>query len=157
MNEESVIKVTYNETEITYDERANVWRFILRGINRHSDTLAKAKEAIDKPPPKKKSQFKRFDAFYWQSWGGPALVEVTSIADHLPGYRVEVHISYKDKDHRGFRQRSRVQADDIFPCDAIVNGYANDWRALEKEIETLKEKQSRIRAGMVPFKPVLEE
>lgn len=148
------IKVTHNGTEVTYDENSNVWRFTLRGINRHAETLAKAREAIDKIP-KKKSTFKRFDAFLWPRWGKPTLVTVTSINAGPSHNRPEVFVVFKD-DREGLK-RAKAYTDDIFPCDGLVNGQVHDWRCLQKQTEEIIRKQSAIRSSLTPYKPELEE
>lgn len=75
------LTVTHNKIEITYNEARNVWTFTLRGRERSADSLAKAREAIDRPPPKESKPFERFKAWLY-AWGeGWEIVEVTSIVE----------------------------------------------------------------------------
>jgi hypothetical protein len=41
--------ITHDDITITYDEKDNRWHFELRGRQRSAESLAKAKEFIDKP------------------------------------------------------------------------------------------------------------
>jgi hypothetical protein len=76
------ITTTYDGIEITYNEIADTWHFELRGRDRSARTLAKAKEAIDKPDPKEKT-FKPVDVYYGGGYDGGRYVtaRVTSVAD----------------------------------------------------------------------------
>lgn len=55
---------THEGILITYDENANLWRFTLRGRDRSTDSLSKAKEAIDKPVATKAKPFEKIQVWY---------------------------------------------------------------------------------------------
>lgn len=48
---------THNGIEIEYLEREDLWQFELYGRERKVESLAAAKEAIDKPRPSRKAAF----------------------------------------------------------------------------------------------------
>ncbi len=73
------MKVTHSEIEIEYDEASNRWKFELRGRSRSAESLAKAKEAIDKVPADKQSKFPQTPAFRVGLWNEHELVVVTSV------------------------------------------------------------------------------
>ena len=75
-----LMETVYHEVTITYDERDNRWHFEVEGRERSSESLSKAKEMIDNPP-KEKSKFKRFQAYYKDCSYKFELVTVTSIAE----------------------------------------------------------------------------
>ena len=59
------MKTVYQDIAIEYDEQSNAWKFELRGRSRGADSLAKAKEAIDKEPVEKRKPFPKFEAWLW--------------------------------------------------------------------------------------------
>ncbi len=63
------MKVIYQEIEINYQESSDDWHFTLRGRERTAKSLKAAKEAIDKPAPKKTKPFERFDVWYSGRYG----------------------------------------------------------------------------------------
>lgn len=80
--ETTPMKTEYSGIEISYVEGTNDWHFELRGRSRRAESLAKAREAIDKEPKEKRTQtFPKFDAYQW-SYGGIKTVTVTSLADN---------------------------------------------------------------------------
>lgn len=96
------MKTIYEGIEIAYDESANLWRFELRGRQRSADSLAKAKEYIDKPIPEGKKAFQRIPAIRLRNYDSdPDRGEITSIAE---GYKYsnskEVWFIGADKNRR---------------------------------------------------------
>ena len=75
------IKVNYDGVEITYLEKDDKWTFTLRGRERSAESLAKAKEAIDKPAPEAKKAFERIPAIKVNYSGIVKRGEITSIAE----------------------------------------------------------------------------
>lgn len=77
------MKTEYEGIEISYVEGSNDWHFELRGRSRSAESLAKAKEAIDKQPKEKRTEFPRFQCYKQKRYGdsGFDVVTVTSIAD----------------------------------------------------------------------------
>lgn len=84
----TLVTTTYQGIEITYSEQNDTWGFVLRGRERNALSLAKAKEAIDKPVPAEKGKtFERRAVIKLSSYSIEAeFGEVTSIADQT-GYR----------------------------------------------------------------------
>src|SRR5512135_829560 len=76
------ITTTYGGVDITYHERENIWKFELRGRERKAESLAKAKEAIDRPDPRPKSKVEPIAGWMAERWGDSKwkAVTVTSIA-----------------------------------------------------------------------------
>lgn len=77
------IEFTHDGTLITYDEQENKWKFTLRGRDRSAESLAKAKEIIDKPVPAEKAKpFEKIPAWLFKySSETPVKVEITGIAE----------------------------------------------------------------------------
>lgn len=129
------IAIVYNNVEIIYDENDNVWRFELRGRQRSTESLAKAKEAIDKPLPVGKKKFERFSAYLARHDSGFKIVEVTSIADG-PSWRnkTEVWITFDGN-------RQKVGLDDLYAVTPENEALIAKWKQhdlQEKEAEKAK-------------------
>jgi hypothetical protein len=142
------IKVTYGGVEITYLEREDKWRFELRGRERSSESLAKAKEAIDRPDPPEKKPFKRISAWV-NKYSGFAKVEVTSIAESSYGH-TQVWVTGTGTGWRHGKERSKESASMVYPSpqnDAKVE----EWMALSKQIDTLRERQVKLVKEMKPL------
>lgn len=103
----------YDDVKIEYDEKANKWRFELRGRERSADSLAKAKEFIDKEPKEKKA-FTRTPA-YLTDWSFSRFseVDVTSIAE-APAYSNSKMFWISNSE-----RREKVEARNLFAnCDS---------------------------------------
>lgn len=74
------MKITHNGTDINYDEPSNTWKFVLRARDRSVESLAKAKEAIDKPVAEKSKPFEKIPAWEFRN-DVPAKVEITGWTD----------------------------------------------------------------------------
>lgn len=57
------IAVEHNGIKITYNEDRNEWEFTLRDRDRTAETLAKARECIDRPVKDKKTVFQRIECW----------------------------------------------------------------------------------------------
>ena len=87
MNTSEKVSVTYDGIEIEYLEADDKWCFELRGRERKADTLAKAKEAIDKPAPQEKT-FVPIKAYFREGLGSDMRFKeatITSLAE-VSGY-----------------------------------------------------------------------
>lgn len=138
--QDTEINLTYMGVDIKYEEHGNRWTFTLRGRDKSASSLKEAKEIISKPA-KKKSEFKRFEA--WKIGYGsvrPESVEVTSVVEEgrYGGPRVRV------KSKEGISESS---VNVIFPKNAIndelirqILVVCDDRDAIEKKLEALKEK-----------------
>jgi hypothetical protein len=88
---DAILKTTYEDIVITYWESDDTWRFELRGRDRKADSLAKAKELIDKPAPQEKT-FKPIEVLFCKGYENSTFTPatVTSIAD--AGWRGGTHV-----------------------------------------------------------------
>lgn len=134
------IKITHGGIEITYDERRNLFCFELRGRCRTADSLAKARAAIDAPPPKEKKPFTRFKAWKRDSLGWSAAtyieVEVTSITEGGG----QVWISTPDKK---YSQRSKVPATSVYPRNEKNDAIVAEWKERQERVKALEDEQSK--------------
>lgn len=132
------IVTTYEGTEINYVESENRWHFELRGRSRSTESLAKAKEAIDAPEPKEKEKPFNRVAVYFFKYQGPITGVVTSIAES--SWRsTEVWLT-SDADKR----RSKEQASCVYPITPANTEVLNNWKANEAEISKLQEKARKL-------------
>lgn len=128
---------TYGGIKITYDERSNKWMFELRGRERSAESLAKAKEAIDKPEPKDKKPFTKFEAWFLRMYGCEAKrVTVTSVADST--WRDGVHLWVVDG-----KGRSKESASDLYPCSPWNDQIIAEMQAIRAQIDDLKRKLTK--------------
>lgn len=145
------ITVEHNGIIIHYNETLNRWEYNLRNRDRWAETLAKAKAAIEKPPPEEKKQFKRVECwFYKGQWdGGWKRVTVTSVAETTYG-RDYVWVSDGER-------RSKERAKDLYPC-----GFQNDPKIaksteLLKQISEIRKEEEKLRARLTPLEIPEEE
>lgn len=132
----NTIKVEHGGVTIVYDENESKFVFELRGRERKVDTLAAAKEVIDKPVPISK---KKVDPVAgWVSvdeWGSNPKkfknVLVTSIAESPSWRDREVWISDNGK-------RSKISADKVFADTPLNAGTRAAIEAKAKEISALE-------------------
>ena len=132
------IKTTWQGIEIEYDERQNKWVFTLRGQERSAESLAKAKEIIDKPEPKEKKPFTRIKAWHREYSSLFAPCEVTSIAD-APSYSCEQYV-WIVKDGN----RSREYARNICPMNPHNDALVAEHAKIQAEIDALTEKRNKL-------------
>lgn len=104
------LKVAYDGIEITYDESSDSWKFELRGRARSAESLAKAKEYIDKPIPADKKAFARIPAVYMRYYDAtPDTGEITSIAE-TPRYSSLSEVWFVGSD----KARKKLNARDMY-------------------------------------------
>jgi hypothetical protein len=141
------VSITYSDVVITYDERADVWRFELRGRDRHAESLLKAKEAIDKPAPEPKGKpFERFKAYIGDYGNTFTEIEVLSVA--ADGYRgLELWVNSK-------RGRRKEKAGDIYPITPENTAAVQRIAELSEQVKTL---ESHIRVTRLNMKSVDEK
>jgi hypothetical protein len=138
-----LVKVTYDGVEITYNESRDRWTFELRGRERSAESLAKAKEAIDKPEPKEKAPFARISAYmksygdYMKSYGDKfQKVEVTSVAED--DYGTPRVWTVRNGDRR------KERADSLYCANAKNESLIAEYEALQTEIKALEEKSRAL-------------
>lgn len=130
----SEIITEHNGIKIKYNAGTNQWEFELRGRCRSVDSLVKAQEIIEKPPPKKAKPFTRLDAWILR-YSHLLKVTVTSVADERYG-GTRVWISGKDETGRAFT--SKEPARSLFPCNERNDKLVAERQELTAEIETLR-------------------
>lgn len=137
------LKTQHNGIEITYNEKRNRWEFELRGHELSAATLALAKAAIDKPPPKDKPPFTRCKAYTEHTWSGDGFetVEVTSVAASQDWEPTQYWIC------NSRAQRQKISRNDLYPVNeknsaliAKILTLDNDLERLRGEREALKKK-----------------
>lgn len=151
-----IMKTNYNGTDIAYQERENNWIFELRGRERVAESLAAAKEAIDKPYSAKADgpQFERFPA--WVKYDGTLrLCTVTSEAysryhskmfwitlDPAQPSTIKRRVSSADK------RRMQANHYDLFRRTPENDKLAAQRIDLDKEIERLHEERNKRQEQM---------
>lgn len=141
------IKVVHAGITITYHEGDDRWDFVLRGRERREDTLANAKEAIDKPVKEKRKAFERM-ACWVRIWSNqPEKVIVTSIGQGKYG-------SCNAWATAPNGSRSRYLTTDLYPCDIPTN-QEKMARMLEicKTMQDLINEKQKLSDKMVKLNP----
>jgi hypothetical protein len=145
------VTTEHKEIEITYLEDSNQWRFTLRGLERTVDSLKKAKEAIDAPPPMDKKPFKRVEVWkdggvgFLNLTGGFQKFTVTSLVEpsrYFPRTRARISDSKKSEPH----ELSKLYAVTPHNDNAI-----NQIRVMREEIESLEKKVRETIERLTPF------
>lgn len=155
---EKKITVVHDGVTITYEEESNRWTFELRGRERFSESLAKAKEAIDKPEPvAKKRKFDPIPGWTRDRWSGDKWksVKVTSVAESQ-SWRVSVWVTGEHG------SREKKDATDIYaanPRNDLMRAEIDD---LEKQIEKMQDKVTKLfdklqRVDLKPFEEPKEK
>lgn len=155
----SPITVEHGGITITYDERRNLFCFELRGRERTADSLAKAREAIDKPVKEKTKPFERFKAWWNGSWAssssGWKQVEVTSIAQGAYGNDHEVWINIPGDEEGRFRRispvRQKTRAESVFPCNEKNDALVAQMLEFHKQASAIQEQADKLVKGLKPY------
>ena len=135
------MKTTYNEIEITYREDGNDWEFELRGRTRTAESLAKAKELIDKEPAEKKKPFPRFKAYKISYNREVSVVNITSGADEGYGGK-----QFWIVDAKG--SRSKEQAKYLYPVNPKNDALLVDRREIEAKMTALSNELEAVTKKM---------
>lgn len=128
----SEVTTTYCGVAISYAEREDKWVFELLGRERKCDTLTKAKEAINAPPPKNKKPFTRMQAIKAKFSGSPSRVEITSLAE-APAYSRNSYVWIVEN---GQRQKEDVSY--LYAASPANEEKVTAYLAREKQIEALE-------------------
>jgi hypothetical protein len=142
------IQVIHDEVPITYNESKDKWEFTLRGHDRSAESLAKAKEYIDKPVPAEKAKpFEKIPAWNYGYSDKPTRIEVTGIAESR-GFRPnEIYVWIKNG-----TKREKVDASyRIYPSnpknDALMDSIIEKLVSIKK----LNNECSLIRQKLEPL------
>jgi hypothetical protein len=139
------ITVVHDDTTITYNESENRWTFTLRGRDRSAESLAKAKEYIDKPlPPEKAKPFEKIPAWFLPYHDKPEKVEVTGIAERRYGAE-EVWINV------GGRRKKEAVAYKVYPSNTKNDALIEQILAAQKEISKLKQNIDESKSHLAPL------
>lgn len=149
----NAIKETYKEVEITYNERNNTWEFILRGRERTAESLAKAKEIIDKPPAPKEKPFERVPVWYCHYREGWHRGTVTSLKQCRYSSHVEARVSFGKESIATVGAVRVVEPSELFPCNEKSDALVEEWKVLEEEIQSLTKQQEKIKGWMKHYIP----
>lgn len=150
------IKVTHNDVEITYNEDKSRWEFTLRGRERYAESLAKAREAIDKPPPSPKEEepFERVEAYYMRYYDDivGATVTITSIAEARYGgcFVWIVNNEHGRWGRKGTREKTAAQL--LYPVNAHNTAIIEELKALHAKKVELGNQIEEIKKKLVCYK-----
>lgn len=140
------IQVKHDDVLITYHEADNAWKFTLRGRDRSAESLAKAKEFIDRPVSAEKAKpFQKIPAWFLHYNSLPAKVDVTGIAEGR-GWRGEneVWISNKGK-------RSKEYIGEVRPANPKNDALIAKIIAKREEREKLYEEINQLESELDPL------
>jgi hypothetical protein len=146
----STITITHSDVQITYNEGSDKWEFTLRGRDRSAESLAKAKEFIDRPLPKEKDKpFQRIPAWLFRYNDEPKKVEITGIAEGR-GYKGDEKVWISD----GKDRRKESVGYSIYPQsannDAIVLTILEKNAAAAKLHQEVSELNSKLSPIVLP-------
>lgn len=140
-----MITTEHNGITITYNEPMNIWEFELRGRSRTAESLAKAKEAIDKPPKNKAEAktFKRCEAFAF-SFGEVKRITVTSIADEDSWNGAQCWVIQDGR-------RSRQPVHSTYAITPENEARVKEFISTTEKIKALRSKTEQIKQAMTPI------
>ncbi len=140
------IQLTHDGIVITYDEQQNKWCFTLRGRDRSADSLAKAKEIIDKPVPKEKAKpFEKIAAWFFRYSDLPKKIEVTGIAENRSYGGQQVWINCegnRSKESAAYTIYPQNEKNDSLIAQIVAK--ENEIIAARKTVDALKRKLSPL-------------
>lgn len=149
------ITVEHNGITITYNERTDHWDFTLRGRERDAESLAKAKEAIDRPVKlTKDNTFERVTGWYFR-YGSMVECTITSLSERRWGGGPNLNISYKNE--QGRLDRGKVIPQDVFPRNEKNDAMAAEWRKHADHIKVIREEMEKIKGKMKCYVPPAPE
>lgn len=147
MSTDQAIEVKHGDVLITYHEQDDVWRFTLRGRDRSADSLAKAKEFIDKPVPKDKAKpFEKIPAWWFRYSEPPKPIEVTGIGEHR-GYGGGQMVWIN---HKGTRSKES-EAFAIYPRNEKNDALVAEILAKRTEAQRLRDEADELKQKLAPL------
>jgi hypothetical protein len=144
----NTLQHTHDGTVITYNEKENKWEFTLRGRDRSAESLAKAKEFIERPVPAEKAKpFEKIPAWLFEHHNKPVRIEITGIAE-TPAHRLnEKHVWIKKG---GKREKHRVSFC-VFPATSLNDEIAAAIIEKTDEIRKLNKECSDLQRRLQPL------
>lgn len=144
----NTIQDTHKGVIIAYNESRNRWEFALRGRDRSSDSLASAREMIDKPAPKEAKPFARIPAWEVRHGGTPSHVEITGIAES--GFRSSgVYVWIKDANGSRRKEDAEIR---LYPSCEHNDAICAEIIKHRKEMDELGKKCETLRNKLQPLK-----
>lgn len=151
-------KYTYRDIEIVYIEGSDRWNFTVNGKERNRESLAKAKESIDRAldTEVKERPWKPFEAWYESRFGGNRdfkKVTVTSEADKDYGRR-QFWISEKIEPKYASdktTKRSKVSMEYLFAATPENDERIDRIIALREQAEKLYAESRTISGQLTPI------
>lgn len=141
------IQVVHSDIPITYNEGENRWTFTLRGRDRSAESLAKAKEYIDKPlPPEKAKPFEKIPAWFFEFQSTPKKVEITGIAEGR-GYGSNTQYVWINAPGK----RSKEPVHNIVPSNKKNDELINDILAEITVVDEAKKAIAKFRSRLDPL------
>lgn len=156
------IKQTYRDVEIVYVESDDKWNFTVNGRERNLESLAKAKESIDRALDKevKERPWKPFEAWYTGGYGGGDFqkVRVTSEADKDYGRRQfwisrEAENKYNQKEQK----RQKVTMDYLFATSPQNDEKIDKIISLREQADKLYAEASTLKGQLAAIEPGNDE
>jgi hypothetical protein len=142
----NTLQHTHEGTVITYNEKENKWEFTLRGRDRSAESLAKAKEFIERPVPEEKAKpFKKIPAWFFHHAQAPQKVEVTGIAERTFSSLLYVWIN-----NSGKRSKECV-SHTIYPSTPANDEKVAEMLKKAAEIEHLEEEYQKLKSSLTPL------
>lgn len=150
-----MIEQTHDGVKITYNESRNVWEFELRGRCRSAESLAKAKEAIDKPVPEKTKPFERFDAWF-NSYGEWLRATVTSISESN-SWNQQVWISLPKTETNRKERRLKTTPENLYPCGPKNDSILKKIQECDERSRIARKESEDLRLKMTVYELPPEE
>jgi hypothetical protein len=137
------METTYKEIKITYQEQENNWLFELRGRERTVESLAAAKEAIDKPfkPKEEGPAFERFDAWIFH---GNEFKHGVVLSEAYSRYQSKMYWVKLD----GAKVRFQAQHYYVYRCTPEQDKLAKQCIAFTAQIEVLAAEREFVKEKM---------
>lgn len=160
---DETIRKTYRDVEIVYVESDDKWNFTVNGRERNLESLAKAKESIDRALDRevRERPWKPFEAWYENRYGSTEYqkVRVTSEADRDYGRRQfwiskEIKPKYAgDKTNK----KEKVGMDYLFAATPENDERISQVTSLREQAEKLYAEASTLRSQLAPIQPGTDE
>jgi outer membrane murein-binding lipoprotein Lpp len=152
------LTVTFRDVPITYRERENVWRFVLRGRERTAGSLKEAKEIIGKPAPKKGKPFQKFEAWYVC---GHSIESVTVLfVANGASWRSERQVRARFLSESRLTSQNderNVDVTNVYPKNAHNDALATRIQDLRASIEKAEADMDAAREKMKCYVPAVED
>lgn len=150
------IKQTYRDVEVIYVESSDHWNFIVNGRERNAESLAKAKEFIDRSLDyeRKEKPWKPFAAYHKDYNRDFTPITVTSEADR--GYGSARYFWVSRSNPNGSKQRSKESELEIYAATPENEAAIARWRELNAEVDRIEAEKRVLVEGMAKIAPTAD-